>query len=73
MQLKLAVCLGFALLAVGAVAGGDKVVKLGASDFEESVADGKVRPLGLGIPDGQPLRGIFSTPERQFALYMNPI
>jgi hypothetical protein len=53
MQLKLAVCLGFALLAVGAVAGGDKVVKLGASDFEESVADGKVRQLGLEIPDGR--------------------
>lgn len=66
MQTKLAVCLGFALLVVGAVAGGDKVVKLGVSDFDESVADGKVRQLELEIPDGRPPGGLPWPPWPQF-------
>jgi hypothetical protein len=43
MSKKLLLCLGLALLAVGATASGDKVVHLTEADFEEKVGDGKVR------------------------------
>jgi protein disulfide-isomerase-like protein len=43
MSKKLLLCLGLALLAVGATASQDHVVHLTESDFEEKVGDGKVR------------------------------
>lgn len=43
MSKKLLLCLGLALLAIGATASQEHVIHLTEADFEEKVGDGKVR------------------------------